>query len=415
MNRDRRPDRAHGSKPTQPRSPARIGGLPTAKTRVFINYRRQDSRPAAEHLHASLAERLGTARIFRDLVTIEPGQEFPVVIDQAIRTTSVFIAIIGRRWLTITGRNGQRRLDDPKDPVRLEIESAFRHGVNIIPVLVDGAKMPTTEELPKTIADLTTRNAYAMPWHEEVAKLARRVAEIDRDRVQREKAGRLERKPVDLTHGISKKFAHSVTGAMELSLAHQGHSVRLDPRDLTSSLERHMGHTIDQGFLFSDLIYVIDFIGVKAKSSNTRYVARSYPIDKLNNMRPQLELKRPILAGVNVYGSWFRSPSSKTGIISHMNAGALMGATLGIVVAWEARTKQWKIRMPWANWGNRGVAILNQKAAQLSIFPGQLRSIEVVQEPAAIEASQITQREKSTLRKPKKRGKQSSGISHKVK
>ncbi len=94
--------------------PAVIGGMLALPTRVFINYRRQDTGPAAEHLHASLAKRLGSERIFRDLAMIEPGQDPPPVIDQAIRTTSVFIVLIGPRWLTIKGRDGQRHFRRPE-------------------------------------------------------------------------------------------------------------------------------------------------------------------------------------------------------------------------------------------------------------------------------------------------------------
>jgi TIR domain len=108
-------------------------------------------------LHASLGRRFGADRVFRDVVTIAPGRDFAGEIERAIAGTSVFIALIGRRWLTIKDRDGRRRLDDANDYVRLEVEAGLRHAPSVIPILVDGAKMPTRDELPPTIAELASK------------------------------------------------------------------------------------------------------------------------------------------------------------------------------------------------------------------------------------------------------------------
>jgi|SRR5216684_3770692 len=167
-----------------PPSPTTASSLPIGKlasqTRIFISYHRGDTDPAAAHLHASLARRFGIDRVFRDRATIQPGQDFAKVIDAAISATSVVIALIGRRWLT-TKMRGKRHLKKPTDYVGLELESALRHKVQVIPVLVDGARMPTRRDLPASIGDLADRNA----WHEGIARLGHRIAQIQLERAER--------------------------------------------------------------------------------------------------------------------------------------------------------------------------------------------------------------------------------------
>jgi len=74
----------------------------------------------------------------------------------------VLLALIGDRWLTITDPDGKRRLDDPKDFVRLEIEAALTRGVRIVPILVAGAWMPRAAELPPSLAPLGHRQALEL-------------------------------------------------------------------------------------------------------------------------------------------------------------------------------------------------------------------------------------------------------------
>jgi TIR domain len=361
-----------------------IGADLVPQTSVFISYRRLDTAAAAAHLHASLARRLGSKNIFRDLATIEPGQDFPSVIDRAIRGTNVLIALIGRRWL-VMGRNRRPRLQDPNDFVRLEIESALRQGITLIPVLVDGAKMPQRGELPPSIADLADRNAYELPWHEGVARLTRRIGQIEREEAEREATERAKNRKLDLTRGRrlavatgrSKSAAasfDSVIGAMELSLARQGHRVVLDPKDLANSLKKITGTT--KWFLFADMVYVIDTVGVKANGSNDRYVARSYPFSSLEKLPAQLALGRPVLTNVTVYQSWFQEPSSKTGFIDQSQAGRVMGGVVGVAVGWDPEKEQLKLLLPWPTWGKKGVATLTKAAVTQSVSIDDFRAIE---------------------------------------
>jgi len=74
----------------------------------------------------------------------------------------VLLALIGRRWLTVTGEDGRRRLDNPGDFVRLEIEAALTRNVRVIPILVEAARMPRASELPASLAKLARRQALEL-------------------------------------------------------------------------------------------------------------------------------------------------------------------------------------------------------------------------------------------------------------
>lgn len=126
--------------------------------RVFISYRRQDTAWPARQLYDVLVAELGADRVFKDVDDIEPGDDFVERIQSAVGSCEVLLALIGPQWLTVTDASGARRIDDPEDFVRLEVETALtRDDVRVIPILVDNAKMPTPQQLPKELAALTRR------------------------------------------------------------------------------------------------------------------------------------------------------------------------------------------------------------------------------------------------------------------
>jgi TIR domain len=129
---------------------------------VFISYRRQESSGLAGRLYDRLAARFGDDQVFMDVDTIALGVDFADVITQAVSTCEVLLAVIGPRWLTATDEDGQRRLDDPDDIVRLEVAAALERDVRVIPILVDGAVMPRRQELPEALAGLARRNALSL-------------------------------------------------------------------------------------------------------------------------------------------------------------------------------------------------------------------------------------------------------------
>ena len=110
--------------------------------RIFISYRRQETRWPARQLYDVLVEQFPAEQVFKDVDSIEPGEDFVERITAAVSSCDVLLALIGEQWLTITDENGQRRLDDPRDYVRVEIETALTRKIRVIPILVDDARMP---------------------------------------------------------------------------------------------------------------------------------------------------------------------------------------------------------------------------------------------------------------------------------
>jgi hypothetical protein len=129
---------------------------------VFISYRRDDSPGIAGRLFDHLQRHFPRQNLFMDVDGVLPGTDFVQEIDQRVSGCAVLLAVIGLDWLTAKGANGQRRLDSAEDFVRIEIAAAIARGVRVIPVLVDGAAMPTANELPDNLKALARRNAIEL-------------------------------------------------------------------------------------------------------------------------------------------------------------------------------------------------------------------------------------------------------------
>ncbi len=131
-------------------------------TRIFISYRRDDAAAYAGRLYDGLRTRYGNDHVFMDVDRIQPGENFAAVIERSVRNADVVLGIIGQRWLNIRNDAGQRRLDDPEDFVRMEIQAALNSGRRVIPVLVGGAGMPAESSLPPVLQRLTGLQAVNM-------------------------------------------------------------------------------------------------------------------------------------------------------------------------------------------------------------------------------------------------------------
>ncbi len=161
------------ARPQQPSAAATGAGSMTG-ARVFITYRHDDASGEAGRLYDSLTQRLGRHSVFMDAEELEPGQEFGRVIRQRIGDSDVVLVLIGRRWAGATDAAGRWRLDDPDDWVRREIETALDLDVTLVPVLVQGAPMPTREDLPPSIRRLADLHALTIGahWQGDVDRLA---------------------------------------------------------------------------------------------------------------------------------------------------------------------------------------------------------------------------------------------------
>jgi len=152
---------------------------------IFINYRRQETAYIAGRLHDRLAAHFGPEMIFRDIDTIKPGVDFTQVLNDAVGACDAFVPIIGADWLAADER-GRRRIDAPRDWVRAEIRAALgRPDVLVVPVLVEGARMPSEQELPAQLRKLARRNALELSdakWEFEVQRLIAALEEVVRPR-----------------------------------------------------------------------------------------------------------------------------------------------------------------------------------------------------------------------------------------
>jgi hypothetical protein len=145
---------------------------------IFISYRRADEPGYAGRIADRLRTEFGEST-FIDVESLEPGTDFVERIEQAVGAVDVLVAVIGRDWAP-TDPSGRPRLDDPNDFVRLEIGSALRRDIRVIPVLVRGAALPHQDELPEELRPLVRRQALQLSdteWH---AGMERLVAVVDK-------------------------------------------------------------------------------------------------------------------------------------------------------------------------------------------------------------------------------------------
>lgn len=144
--------------------------------KIFINYRRDDSAGYAGRLYDRLTAHFGPDHVFMDIDQIEPGEDFVEVIQEKLKAVQVAVALIGKQWLDITDAAGQRRLDNPEDWVRLEIEALLARKIRVIPLLVGGANAPNSSRLPGSLVALARRQAHEVSdrrFHDDVNKLIR--------------------------------------------------------------------------------------------------------------------------------------------------------------------------------------------------------------------------------------------------
>jgi len=127
--------------------------------KIFINYRRDDSAPHAMSIAQYLERRFGSQNVFIDVDHIRAGENFVTVLDERLQETKVQLVIIGPRWTEARNSKRARRLDDPEDWVRMEITSALRKRIRVIPVLVGGAKLPKEDLLPDDLKPLLKMQA----------------------------------------------------------------------------------------------------------------------------------------------------------------------------------------------------------------------------------------------------------------
>ncbi len=142
--------------------------------KMFIAYRREDTAMAAGRLHGDLEQEFGADKVFRDKEAIRGGERWAERIRKEIGRDTLMLVLIGPNWLEAKKALGQRRLDDPDDTHRQEIEIAIAQGATIIPVLVENATLPPAEKLPASLQVLLQHQILKLrddDWNSDFATL----------------------------------------------------------------------------------------------------------------------------------------------------------------------------------------------------------------------------------------------------
>lgn len=150
-----------------------------APVHVFISYRREDTSGIAGRLYDRLAARFGGDRVFMDVDSISPGFDFGKVVEDAVESCDVLLVLIGRDWLQVTNSSGRRRLDDPGDYVAAEIRAGLDRNIPVIPVLVDGARPPHDDDLPRPLAALARRQSARVDHESFTADVVRLMDRLE--------------------------------------------------------------------------------------------------------------------------------------------------------------------------------------------------------------------------------------------
>ncbi len=149
--------------------------------KIFISYRRDDADEAAGRLSDHLVSQFGQDSIFMDVDGIAPGRDFRKVIEETLTQCDVLLGVMGKNWLDIKDETGKRRLENESDFVRLEIASALRRDIPVIPVRVQGASIPKPDQLPGDLQDFSYRNAVELTherWNSDVQVLVEKLKRL---------------------------------------------------------------------------------------------------------------------------------------------------------------------------------------------------------------------------------------------
>jgi formylglycine-generating enzyme required for sulfatase activity len=151
-----------------------IAAASPSASRIFISYRRENAAYPVGRLAHDLRQHFPGDQVFQDIASIDPGVDFGEALQQGLDACAAVLIVIDPKWLTVSDRQGRRRLDVPDDWVRHEVaESLRRPNVRVFPVLLE-TEMPSAEELPEPLRPLTRRQAFpltARHWTNDVAQL----------------------------------------------------------------------------------------------------------------------------------------------------------------------------------------------------------------------------------------------------
>jgi hypothetical protein len=149
--------------------------------KIFLSYRRDDAAAEAGRLGDRLALELGRDSIFIDVDGIPLGTNFVRRLTDEVNSCDALLALMGPKWLDACDDNGNRRINNPNDFVRIEISAALRRDIPVIPILLNGTKIPRADRLPPDLQELVVRSALDVrhqSFHSDVARLVRELKQL---------------------------------------------------------------------------------------------------------------------------------------------------------------------------------------------------------------------------------------------
>ncbi len=152
-----------------------------AEIHLFISYRREDSPDVCGRIYDRLIQQFGKEAVFKDVDSIPLGVDFRTYLEDVISKCAVMLAVIGDGWFDTKGPEGKSRLFDSRDYVRIEIESALKRNIPVVPLLVRNAQLPEESELPDSIKPLVFRNGLQIrpdpDFHHDMDRLIEGICE----------------------------------------------------------------------------------------------------------------------------------------------------------------------------------------------------------------------------------------------
>jgi len=151
--------------------------------KIFISYRRDDSKWPARQIYEALVRVLPRKDVFMDIDSIRPGDDFVEILERWVNECDILLSLIGPGWIGSTdSKTGRRRLDNPNDFVRIEVRKALARGIPVVPVLLDGAPMPDVDELPEDMKKLVRRHAEFIDYRTFDADVERLIKKLELSR-----------------------------------------------------------------------------------------------------------------------------------------------------------------------------------------------------------------------------------------
>ncbi len=176
---------------------------------IFISYRRSDSPDATGRIYDRLVAEFGKAQVFKDVDSIPLGRDFRGHLNDIVGNCGAMLAIVGPHWTEARNPAGQRRLEDPDDFVRIELETALARDIPVVPVLVGHAQLPVASELPGSLASLVFRQSIAVrpdpDFHNDATRLVTALRAIVDPAAAAEQAAAAIRPPAAATGSQSSR------------------------------------------------------------------------------------------------------------------------------------------------------------------------------------------------------------------